>query len=264
MVREVEGLAAAGYREIVLTGINLGRYGRDLRPPSRLTDLISSLLEPEGEFRLRLSSIEPRGVTAELIGILSRPGRICPHLHIPLQSGSDRILRMMNRPYTSAEYRALVLALKKRRPELSVSTDILVGYPGEGREDFLASRRAVEEYGFSRVHVFPYSRREGTAAAGLPGLPPETVRRRVREMEEAARRAGLRFREGMVGREVEVVIDTLLEGGGAGGLEEHYLRVELPGVRLPLRSLVRVAITGLSGDICRGSPVGGLDRRFQV
>ncbi len=255
VVQEVSDLAVGGYPEIVLTGINLGEYGRDLSPSLKLTDLLPPLQELKGEFRIRLSSIEPREVTEELIGLFSREGRLCPHLHIPLQSGSTRILKWMNRPYSSAEYRRLILSLKERLPDLAVSTDIMVGYPGEERDDFLASCRAVEENGFIRVHIFPYSRREGTAAASLPGLSPEVVRRRVRELEEFGARASARFREKMVGRVVKMVVDSRLGGRGVAGYEEHYLRVEVPGANLPLRSLCRVEITGISAAGCRGRQV---------
>lgn len=261
VIREVGNLAAGGYREIVLTGINLGEYGKDFHPPLKLTDLLYPLLKLKEQFRLRLSSIEPREITEELIGLLSREERLCPHLHIPLQSGSDRILKRMGRPYSSAEYRSLILSLKERSPGLAVSTDILVGYPGEERKDFLASCRAVEESGFIRVHIFPYSRREGTAAAGAPELPPETVRSRVRELEETAGRAAVRFRQKMRGRKVVVAVDSLLGGEGVAGYDEHYLRVTVPGADLPLRSLCRVVITGLSADGCRGKSVSDLDNQ---
>lgn len=249
---EVSGLGEKGYREIVLTGINLGKYGADFSAPFGLAELIELILGIKGEFRLRLSSIEPQEIADRLIGLLAGEDRICPHLHVPLQSGSDEILKKMNRTYGYPEYRALVERIRQARPDLAVTTDIIVGFPGETERDFLRSCRAVEEIGFGKVHIFPYSRREGTDSARCPQLPRETVRKRVEDLKVVADRVGRAYRKRFLGREVEVIVEKELEGGKFLGIDQHYLKIGVMGGKLLPGSLCRVKITALEGDGCRG------------
>ncbi len=247
VLEEVSTLTAAGYREIVLTGVNLGRYrdgGFDL------AGLVGRVCELPGEFRIRLSSVEPGEGVAALAGLLAGR-RLCPHLHLPLQSGSDRILRKMNRNYTLDDYRELVSDLRARRPDLAISTDCLVGFPEEEESDFLRTCRAVEEIGFSRVHIFPYSRRPLTRAAGAPTPPPPVVRERAAILADIAARAARRYREGFVGREVEVLAEETGPAGRTRGLEGHYLRAVLDGPGLPPGRLYRGRVAGLLDEALR-------------
>ncbi len=255
VVEEIGGLLEKGYREIVLTGINLGKYGADFSAPFGLVELIELVLGIKGEFRVRLSSIEPQEITDRLIGLLAGEERICPHLHIPLQSGSDAILKKMNRTYGYSDYRALVERIREGRPDLAVTTDIIVGFPGETERDFLASRRALEEVGFGKVHIFPYSRREGTESARSPQLPRETVRKRAADLKTISDRVGRAWRERFLGREVEVIVEKVLGGGKSLGIDEHYLKVVVVGSKLLPGSLYRVKIEGLEGDGCRGKAI---------
>ena len=256
--REVASLISNGYREIVLTGIRLGRYGFDLRPPGTLTGLLKSLIAGDGSFRIRLSSIGPREITSPLINLIGNEEKLCPYLHIPLQSGSDDVLRRMNRPYSLSDFRSVVKALRETSSELSVSSDIMVGFPGETEEDFQRSCRAAEDLKFSKVHIFPYSRREGTEAAKLPVLPREIIKKRSAFLKRLSRRVAEDYRRQLIGREVEVLGEERRVGGDLTGWDEHYIRVEFPAGKLPPGWLGRVKITGLSSDGCRGEVISTL------
>jgi threonylcarbamoyladenosine tRNA methylthiotransferase MtaB len=226
VVAELLRLAAFGFSEVVLTGIHLGSYGRDLPVPVTLTALLRLCLEVPGLARIRLSSIEPVEVTGELLALMAAEPRLCPHLHIPLQSGSDRVLRAMNRPYTTFDYRALVERSRALVPALAVTTDVIAGFPGETLEDFAATAALLREAGFSRLHVFPYSPRPGTPAAGLPGQVPRAERdRRAGELIAIGKELSAAFHQEMVGRKVEVLVEGSDE---REGLTANYVRVVLP------------------------------------
>jgi threonylcarbamoyladenosine tRNA methylthiotransferase MtaB len=253
ILEEVSGLAGAGYREIVLTGINLGRYrdgGLDL------AGLIRTICRLPGEFRLRLSSVEPGEITGALGELLARESRFCPHLHLPLQSGSDRVLGLMNRRYTYERYRELAGRLRDLRPDLALTTDCLVGFPGEEKADFAATCRAVTELGFSRVHIFPYSHRPLTRAAGSPPPPPRIIRERAVALGKIASLAARRFRERFRDGTVEVLAESVGPGGRARGLERHYLRTTLRGPGLETGRLYRGRVTGVDGDELQAELIG--------
>ncbi len=252
-LRETAALVSRGYREIVLTGINLGTYsGKESGRRLDLAGLVELLLHLEGSFRIRLSSIEPKAITARLSRLIVQKTGLCPHLHIPLQSGSDKVLRLMNRNYTFREYAEIIHSLREGCPEISLSTDCMVGFPGESEEDFLKTCRAIREIGFSRVHIFPYSPRPGTRAAGNSPPAPPTVSRRAGIIEEIAEETARRYREGFRGRLVEVLLEKRGRDGVAHGFDQHYLRVAVSGTPLPPGALCRVRITGLDEDGLRG------------
>jgi len=254
VLEEVSGLAAAGYGEIVLTGINLGRWqdgGLDL------ADLVREICRLPGEFRLRLSSLEPGAAAARLEELLARENRLCPHLHLPLQSGSDRVLKKMNRPYTLDGYRDLVSRLRDRVPDLALTTDCLVGFPGETDTDFKLTCRAVEDLGFSRVHIFPYSPRPLTRASLSVPLPIRVIRERAATLGEIAARSARRYRERFRGETVEVLAETVEPGGRARGLERHYLKTTLEGSEIQPGGLYRGRVTGIAGGELRAEPIGG-------
>ncbi|MFH1037552.1 MAG: MiaB/RimO family radical SAM methylthiotransferase [PVC group bacterium] len=256
-VRETVVLVRNGYREIVLTGINLGAYaGRVSGRRVDLAGLVELLLKVEGNFRIRLSSIEPKEITPGLSRLIAGNSGLCPHLHIPLQSGSDRVLRLMNRNYTYREYAGIISSLRECCPEISISTDCLVGFPGESEDDFRATCRAIRGTGFSRTHVFPYSPRPGTRAAADPPVPAETVKRRAAAADKSARVAAAEYRERFWGRTVEVLIEKSGGGGTVCGFDQHYLAVAVTGTDLPPGSLCRVSITGVGEDGLRGVPAG--------
>ena len=209
IVREVEGLVGNGYREVVLTGIHIGSFGTEEgRKENRLPELLESLRGIEGLIRVRLSSIDPNEITTALVEAIGNSPQICRHLHVPLQSGSDAILRGMNRDYTQEAYLETVRLLKKELPGISVTTDVMVGFPGETDEDFEESRRAVAQAEFSKVHIFPFSSRPGTPAHRFAGaVPLEAIRERVAQLASDAKAAALKSKRGFRGAVVEVLVE---------------------------------------------------------
>ena len=213
-----------GYREIVLTGINMSRYtDADTDFPS----LLRELLDLPGEFRLRLSSLEPELLTEPLLELIRHP-HFMPHLHLCLQSGSDRVLSLMNRGYTRAEFAQALEAIRGVLPDFHFTTDIIVGFPGETDADFQASITAVKELGFGHVHTFPYSSRSRTRAAGMDAHLPESVKtERAQIMRKAAEVGKLRYRRSLLGREEEVLVERVVAGGSASGYGRRYVPITL-------------------------------------
>jgi threonylcarbamoyladenosine tRNA methylthiotransferase MtaB len=242
VVAQVRGLAER-YREIVLSGINLGRWGRELGSQMRLAGLIRLLLEETGVERLRLSSVEPMDFSDELLNLMAGSPRIAKHVHAPLQSGSDRVLRRMHRKYRPRHYADRVLKARALMPDAAIGADVMVGFPGETEADFEDSRRFIESLPFTYLHVFTYSERPGTPAAEDPAAVPMPVRKeRNRILRDLAAAKNRRFRERMVGRTLSAVT---LHGTGTA-LTENYLKVELAGYREP-NELVDLRIGGVTG-----------------
>lgn len=229
VVDQVRGLAGR-YREIVLSGINLGRWGREPGSRMRLADLIRVLLAETDVERLRLSSVEPMDFSDDLLGLMAASPRIAKHVHAPLQSGSDRTLRRMHRKYRPRHYADRVLKARALMPDAAIGADVMVGFPGETDADFEESRRFIESLPFTYLHVFTYSERPGTPAAGYPGAVPMPLRKSrnhvLRELAEAKNRE---FRQRMVGRTLSAV--TLHESRTA--LTGNYLKVQLTTSREP-------------------------------
>ncbi|WP_088228756.1 tRNA (N(6)-L-threonylcarbamoyladenosine(37)-C(2))-methylthiotransferase MtaB [Desulfosporosinus sp. FKB] len=226
---EARRLAEEGYPEIVLTGIHTGFYGQDLNSGWNLARLIRELVGIPGLRRLRLSSIEPMEYTPELIDCIASSDIVCPHVHMPLQSGSDRVLVRMHRPYTLQDYRELLLRLRQRIPGLAVTTDIIVGFPGETEEDHASTLNFVRECGFAGVHVFPYSKRQGTPAADYPDQILKKVKdQRVKALMAAARESQEAFMRRFIGKRVEVLVERVDPEGNAVGHTPHYIEVHLP------------------------------------
>lgn len=255
---EVRSLVAAGFREVVLTGVQLGAYGRDLGMPEGLATLVSRMAATEGLWRLRLSSLEPMDLSDRLLEVIARHRVVCPHLHLPLQSGSDPILAAMGRPYRAVDYLRLVERSREKVPGLALSTDVMVGFPGETEEDFAATVRLVEQVGFMRLHVFPYSPRPGTPAAALPARVPDRVKEeRARVLREVGARLARAFALPFVERVVEVLAEREQEGL-VSGLTRHYLRVGFPGGADLEGKLVEVRVTTVTEEGVRGDLVGVL------
>jgi len=229
---QVWRLVEAGHREVVLTGVDMGHYGADLVPRTTLAALLRRLAGIRGLRWLRLSSVLPPYFTPELIEVVAGSRSIAPHLHVPLQSGSDRILRRMRRPYTAAMYRALVERLAAAVPGLGLGADVIVGFPGETDADFAATRDLVEALPFTYLHVFPYSDRPGTEAASLDGhVPAATAARRGEALRAIGRARAAAFRRAMVGtrREALVLETRAREGGHLVGLTGNYVEVAFEG-----------------------------------
>ncbi|EAX47522.1 RNA modification enzyme, MiaB family [Thermosinus carboxydivorans Nor1] len=227
--REAEKLIATGFKEIVLTGIHLGAYGRDMGDGLELADAVETVLSVAGLVRLRLSSLESVEVSDRLVALMRRDAKLCPHLHLPLQAGDDHVLSQMNRHYTTEEYSRLVGDIRRRVPDLAVTTDVIVGFPGETPTMFANSLAFVERMAFAKVHIFPYSRRSGTPAATYPNqVPEEEKKRRVREMQRVAEKGAAAFLAAFVGREMEVLFETANDGV-LDGLTGNYIRVYTRG-----------------------------------
>ena len=245
VVNEAKRLADNGYRELVLTGIHLGDYYKDKNSTSGLVMLLERLVSISQLLRIRLSSLEPQDISADIIDIVARYRKICNHFHLPLQSGSDRILRSMNREYTYSGYRQLITTIRKRIPEVNFTTDVITGFPGETDNDFAASCRAVAEIGFSKVHIFPYSRRAGTKAAEFSGsIPIVEARSRVRELQEIADKTAAKIKGTLKGKRREILVEN--PGRKLTGYTSDYIPVTLMGPAAR-NELVRVQIKGLEG-----------------
>jgi threonylcarbamoyladenosine tRNA methylthiotransferase MtaB len=238
ILEEVRRLVDCGYREVVLTGIHLGHYGVEWsrgRPKGewlRLSHLLARLARLPGEFRLRLSSIEATEVTRELIGVMvEHPRRICPHLHISMQSGSDAVLWRMRRRWGSRRFVDRCHLVRELLDEPAITTDIIVGFPGETEEDFAATCGAAEEVGFSKIHIFPFSPRRTTAAATMSGqVPPGVKADRARRLAELEIRLRDRYFARLVGRTLEVLVESpAARPGMVLGTSCRYAGVELPG-----------------------------------
>ncbi len=234
----LQEIANAGYREVVLTGIHLGLYGVDLQPAWNLADLLEEIKGLAGIMRIRLSSLEPADISEQLVDVLKSDGRFCPHLHIPLQSGDDQILEAMARPYRTMQFSYLVQYLENEIQDLAISSDIIVGFPGENERNFQNTLRFVEKCGFSRLHVFKYSPRRGTRAAQLsPQVPYPEKQKRSRQMMALGEELSRRYQDRFVGKTLPVLLESPVPGEADQaqqerqatweGLTPNYLRVQL-------------------------------------
>jgi threonylcarbamoyladenosine tRNA methylthiotransferase MtaB len=249
VVAEVKARVAEGYREVVLTGSRIGCYG----PGEGLRGLIMHILEESDVQRLRLSSLEPSDLTPDLLR-LWEDSRLCPHVHLPLQSGSDSVLERMGRAYSTAEYERAVSLARNAMPNLALTTDIMVGFPGECEERFNESYRFCERMGFAGLHIFPYSPRPGTRAARMANTVEDgEKKRRIHLMLDLAEGSSRRFRGRFLGQRMSV----LWEGKKDGiwfGLTDNYLRVFLPSQEqlaneLLTANLVALHDGGLWGEL---------------
>ncbi len=230
VVAEIQALAAAGYREAVLTGVHLGSYGRDLDNNTDLRHLVAAILEHTAIPRLRLSSLEPWEIPDGFFSLWQNP-RLLPHLHMPLQSGSDTILRRMARRTNRTSFRELAAAARAHIPNLNLTTDIIVGFPGETEADFQDSLDFVREIGFTRLHVFTYSQRPGTAAAVMPGQIPSAVKKeRSHRMIELGQELSLAFHQSYEMQTRPVLWEAAIGANGGdlrwAGYTDNYIRVQ--------------------------------------
>ncbi len=240
VVEQVRELAAR-YREVVLTGINLGRWGREPGSPLRLADLLRRLLTETPIERLRLSSVEPMDWSDDLLGLLASSQRIAKHVHAPLQSGSDGVLRRMHRKYRPRHYEDRILKARRWMPDAAIGADVMTGFPGETDAEFEETRAFIERLPFTYLHVFTYSERPGTPAAKAAQIPMEVRRDRNRVLRELATLKNLEFRRRMLGRTLSVV--TLSDAA----LSDNFLKVELAAPRAP-NQLMDVKIGSLTAN----------------
>ena len=229
VVADVARQVARGVREVVLTGVHLGKYGEDLGEGDALARLVDRLTAIHGLLRLRLSSILPVQVSPALLARVRDDPKVCRHLHVPLQAGDDQVLAAMHRPYRVAEFLDRVEAAKAAVDGLGLSTDVIVGFPGETRAQFDATLAVVERVGFSKLHVFRYSARPGTPAAGMADQVPDPDKRaRARELIALGNELRRRFHEAHLGRTLEVLVEHAADGL-AEGTSDNYVKVRFPG-----------------------------------
>jgi threonylcarbamoyladenosine tRNA methylthiotransferase MtaB len=241
VLAEARSLLADGHREIVLCGIFLGAYGKEttrkarlVTPGQPLADLVAELAKLPDLGRLRLSSLEPLDLTPELLVVLAGCDKVAGHLHLPLQSGSDTLLRRMGRQYRSADYLRAVARARRAIPDVALTTDVIVGFPGETREDFQATLKVCEQSEFAKIHIFPFSPRPGTPAWDWRNemLKPRELECRLRELRDLENRLARRFRDRFLGRCVRVLVEELEEAGDVWyclGRADAYFRVRFPG-----------------------------------
>jgi threonylcarbamoyladenosine tRNA methylthiotransferase MtaB len=269
VIAEVKALVESGYREVVISGINLGRWGRDLSGGSqlsafspqlnpsfeeqRLVDLIRAILERTSLEKLRISSVEPMDWTDEIIELMAESKRIAKHAHVPMQSGSDAVLRRMHRKYRPWHYREKILKIREAMPTAAIGADVMVGFPGETEAEFDETRRTVEELSFTYLHVFTYSARPGTPAAGKADqVPPALARERNQVLRSMAAKKKSAFMHSMVGTVVQAI--TLQTGGAdyTEALTDNYLKMKISGrhkanrwMDLSIESVVESPIDGM-------------------
>jgi threonylcarbamoyladenosine tRNA methylthiotransferase MtaB len=253
--RALARLRDSGHGEVVLTGVHLGLWGRGLEPPLPFTALLEAV-ETAGIPRVRLSSLEPGELTGEVIGAVGASQILCRHLHVPLQSGSDRVLSAMGRPYAAAEYRDRVAAALRALPGLCLGADVIVGFPGEDDAAFDETRKLVEAVPFAYLHVFPFSPRRGTRAWNLPGrAPTEKVRERARLLRAASDRKRREFHQTHLGRELLALPEGEAPGGALTARTRNYIPVRIPWEGAVPTAELLVRLEGLDGDVVVGRQI---------
>ena len=248
---ELRRLADKGYKEVVLVGINLTAYGQD--NGLTIADAVEAACEVEGIERVRLGSLEPDFITEDTIARMKTQPKLCPQFHLALQSGCDATLKRMNRHYTTAEYAQLCARLRHYFPHCAITTDVMVGFPGETDEEFAASLRFVEEMDFSRVHVFAYSRRPGTIADKLPNQVDNSEKaRRSKEMIAVCRRTAERYAAQYINTTVPILLETEYPDGTVDGHTDTYVTVRVKTDK-PGGSIVNVAVDSCKGEVLYGT-----------
>ena len=256
---EVAKLVEAGYKEVVLIGIHLGCYGKELAKEGKhitLYDAVQAVLSVEGMCRVRLGSLESVEVEPRLLELMANEPRLCKHLHLPLQSGCDKILQAMHRPYDTARFTQLLQQIRAQVPDVAITTDIIVGFPGETEEDFATTLAFAEKCGFAKMHIFPYSKRKGTPAEKMPNQVDEAVKgeraARLAAVDEKLHQAMLKQ---MVGKTEEVLFEQPVDAVHMEGLCGPYLRVVVPGTEELSNTIAKVRITGIVDDWLTGELV---------
>jgi threonylcarbamoyladenosine tRNA methylthiotransferase MtaB len=262
VLREVAALVANGYREIVLSGINLGRWGRDLSPRTNFAAMLRAILERTSIEKLRISSVEPMDWTNEVIELVASSPRIAKHAHVPLQSGSDKVLRKMHRKYRLWHYADRIERIRRAMPDAAIGADVMVGFPGETDDDFEQTRALIERLPFTYLHVFTYSSRPGTPSAEMADqVPVHVARERNRVLRELAARKKRAFMQSFVGCEVEAITLTHFDGEYTEALTDNYLKLKIRGqhesnqwLRSRIEAIASDALVGASDTFVPSVP----------
>jgi threonylcarbamoyladenosine tRNA methylthiotransferase MtaB len=256
-VARAQRLIDNGFEEIVLTGVNLASYGDDLGMDVGLMTLLSSLEKLSGLRRIRLGSIEPWGLSRRLIQFMAQSEKICPHLHVPIQSADDSVLRRMNRRYASSHLDELIRFAFSLRTDWGLGADVIVGFPGETDEQFDQTYGFLEEHPFTYLHIFPFSPRPGTSALRLPArVASSEISRRARVLKELDRAKRLAFRKKHIGSMQRVIPEVRKVGGTASGYASNYLRVFFDSPRVPLKNLCEIHVNALHPQGVQGHLIG--------
>ena len=260
VIERVRNLIAAGFREIVLTAVHMGSYGQDLQPQTSLRELVRRVLNETSVERLRLSSIEPEDFDPRILE-LWQDARLCRHFHLALDSGCDATLQRMRRRYLAAEYAFLVQTIRSAVPDVAITTDVMVGFPGETEGEFAESCQFVADQKFASIHVFPYSVRRRTAASKLPNqVALEVKRERTEVMLNLAAASARQFREQFVGRVVPVLFEASTRSAERGvtweGLTDNYLRVRVGGDHALTNQIIDTRLEGESSGVLLGNLIG--------
>lgn len=247
IIEEIKDYVSIGIKEIVLSGINIGLYGIDLEDKVNLKNLLKVILKETSGFRIRLSSIEINHIDQEFLEIISDQ-RICKHLHIPLQHGSDRILKLMNRPYGSTQFIEIVEKILKLYPDIAIGTDVIVGFPSETEEDFRKTLQLIEKIGFSYLHVFTYSNRPFTKASFMPEHVPENIKReRANYLIEVGKRKKAEYIKKFLGSELEVIIENK-KNGVFSATSDNYIKCFVDDKELVPGSILKVIVNNTDGE----------------
>ena len=259
VVAEVEGLAAQGYREVTLLGQNVDSYGHDLIPRRGLADLLQMVHGVDGIERIRFTTSHPRDMTPTLIRTVAALPKVCEHIHLPVQAGDDGVLRRMHRAYTTAQYRTTIDAIRAAMPQASVTTDVIVGFPGETDEAFAGTVRLVNELRFDAVNTAVYSPRDGTPAAGYPDqVPDEIKRRRLHALNQLVTRIASEVNQPLVGTRQEVLVESPGTRGGVVGRTRTNKVVTVAGDPDLIGRAVPVEITAAGSWVLHGRIAVGL------
>lgn len=256
ILEEAKRLIQNGYKEIILTGIHLGAYGKDTQGNYRLLDIIQMITNLSGLERLRLSSLEVNEITHDLIDLVAHTKQICPHFHIPLQSGDDFILKRMNRKYTSSQYLEVLDNICSRINSPSFTTDVMIGFPGEKNVHFENTINLCKKAGFSRMHVFPFSAREGTPAAKMPDhCPPQIIKQRKIMLEATANSLALAYKKQFLNIRAEVLVEIEREPktNKLCGYSERYIKVLFDGPDTVKNTIVSVRIEDITPSFVMGT-----------
>jgi threonylcarbamoyladenosine tRNA methylthiotransferase MtaB len=250
-ISQIRALADAGVKEIVLSGINLGSYGRDITPRVDLAGLVRQILDETPIQMLRLSSIEPQDVTGDFVYLIASSARLAPHFHVPLQSGSDRVLKAMHRWYRTAHYSERVRLIRRVLPNAAIGADVIAGFPGETEEDFRATTELIGGLPFTYLHVFSFSARPGTAGATLGNtVPPKVIRERARVLRALGRQKSAEFRAAQSGRALRALTLARSCDAWTEAITGNYLKVRVPGQHSANRWLnVRLGAEGSVEEI---------------
>jgi threonylcarbamoyladenosine tRNA methylthiotransferase MtaB len=244
-------LSEAGYREVVLTGIHLGAYGRDLSPKADLSRVMERISDLKPIDRVRLSSIEPFEVTEKILEQAANSEIFCRHFHIPLQSGDDEVLGKMGRPYSQKDFDVLINKIHRSMPDAAIGVDILIGFPGESESAFENTYQLVKKLPISYLHVFPFSARPGTRAAEFPGkIEPGIIKNRCEQMRVLGKEKRLKFTRKFIGREIPILIETERDhaSGRLKGVSSNYLPVLIDGGDELINEIVDVKIEKFTGQ----------------